>query len=80
MLAYPPLISYGVGATVRYTGPSTLVLSLDGAGGLVALVSGMVGTVTAANDGRVVVQFRNAYRTAVRAGSVHFERVWPLDE
>jgi hypothetical protein len=71
MLTHPPVGSYGVGTAVRYAGPPTLVLSLDG--GLVALGHGMVGTVTAADGGRVVVQFRNSYRAALRGGSVDFE-------
>jgi hypothetical protein len=71
MLTHPPIGSYGVGTTVRYAGPSTLVMSLDG--GLVALGHGMVGTIAAADGGRVVVQFRNSFRAALRPGSVDFE-------
>jgi hypothetical protein len=72
MPPHPPLSSYGVGATVRYAGPSTLVMSLDG--GLVALGHGMVGTITAEDDSRVVVQFRNSYRAALRGGPVGFTK------
>ncbi len=72
MPPHPPLSSYGVGTTVRYAGPSTLVLSLDG--GLVALDQGMVGTITAEDGSRVVVQFRNSYRAALRGESAGFTK------
>jgi hypothetical protein len=76
MEAHPPLVSYGVGAVVRYVGRSALVHDLDG-GGLVALEHGMLGDITEIAGSRVVVRFRSAYRAAVRAGAVDFERVAP---